>query len=79
MSIRWSNVVAIALAIFAVVIGLKCSRQIGQLLSSIAETNAGAGLGKGSGGPLVALMAFGLLLVTIVAIVRILQNDRSEK
>lgn len=77
MSIRWSNVVAMALAVFALVVGLKCSRQIGELFSAMTE--AGAGQGRGPDGRVVGLMAFGLVLVMIVAIVRILQNNRSDK
>jgi hypothetical protein len=77
MTIRWPNVVALALAVFALVVGLKCSRQIGELFSGL--TAAGAGQGPGPDGRVLGLMAFGLVLVVVVAIVRILQNNRSDK
>lgn len=69
MSIRWSNIAVLILAVCAVVLGLWAHRQIAALLSGLGQ---GHDLREHNTG----LIALGMVLLTLVAIVRILVSSR---
>ncbi len=72
MKIKWNNVVVLALVVFALVIGLRFLPEIGGLLSTLSQV-------RPHGDPqqrVLGLMAFGLICVTLVAVVRILVNNK---
>ncbi len=75
MKIRWSNIVVLLLIVFALVVGIKAYRQITEFLSNMGNI----GSGHSSHEQTFGLIAFGLILVTIVAIVRILQDNGRNK
>ena len=72
--IRWRNLIALALVVFAVVVGLKTYPQIAAFLSSMKSVGPGGDTGDRTFG----LMAFGLIVLTIVAVVRILKDGESR-
>jgi hypothetical protein len=74
MRIKWSNVVAMALAIFGLLLGIKLAGPMSEFLSNLGTIGGTHNRQQ----QFLGMMAFGLVLVTIVAIVRILQNNRSE-
>ena len=74
MEIRWNNVIALALAVFALVVAVKAHGQIGAFLSTMTAV-----------GPLhspeertMGLVAFGLVIICTVAVVAILQTNRRD-
>ena len=72
MQIKWSNVIVLVLAAFALVIGLRNLPAIGAFLSTVSHIGP-------RGDPeqrIFGLMSFGLIMVTIVAVVRILVNNK---
>ena len=71
MDIRWSNVVAFGLAIFAFVIFLKTHQQISTFFSTIRSI----GPGHDTDQQVMGLAAVGLIALTIVAIVKIVINS----
>ncbi len=75
MRIRWSNVVALGLVLVALWIALLMSTEIAAFLSTLGDI----GPGHTPDQQLKGLMAFGLLAVTLVALIRLLlHNDRRD-
>jgi len=74
MTIRWANVIAVALAILALVVGLKARHQIVELFSAFADIGSHPSPEERTW----ALAALGLVLVSLVAIARILSTSRSK-
>lgn len=72
MTIRWANVVAVALAILALVVGLRERHQIAELFSAFTDIGSHPSPEERTW----ALAALGLVLVSLVAIVRILVSGR---
>lgn len=67
MTIKWANVVAFALAIFALVLIIKMPGEMGAFLATMQFI--------GSGNPeeeVIGLLAFGLVMLLIVAVVKII-------
>jgi len=69
--IRWRNIIALALLVFAVVVLSKTYRQIAAFLSTMAAVGPEGDTTELTFG----LMAFGLLVITVVAVVRILKDS----
>ena len=72
MQIKWSNVMALALVVFALVVGLRQLPEITDFLSTVSHIGP-------HGDPeqrTLGLMAFGLIMITIVAVVRILVDRK---
>ena len=72
MQIKWSNVIALALMVFALVVGLRHLPEIADFLSTVSHIGP-------HGDPqqrIFGLMAFGLIMVIIVAVVRILVDRK---
>ncbi len=72
MQIKWSNVIALALAVFALVVGLRHLPEISEFISAVSHIGP-------RGDPeqrIFGLMAFGLMMITIVAVVRILVDRK---
>ena len=72
MQIKWSNVIALALVVFALVVGLRHLPEIGEFLSTISHIGPRGDPQQRTSG----LMAFGLIMVTIVAVIRILVDRK---
>ena len=72
MEIRWPNVFVFALAVFALVVALKRHREIGAFL----ETMETIGTGHDPHEQMLGLMAFGLVIITILALAIILKGSR---
>ena len=70
MKIKWKNVIALMLAIFALTVWLKAGPQILEFLSAIPKVEPSGDRNDRTFG----LMGFGLICVTVVAIVKILTN-----
>ena len=71
MEIRWRNIIALSLLVFALVVLLKAYRQITAFLSTMAEVGPGSDSRELTCG----LMAFGLIIIAVVAVVRILKDS----
>ena len=72
MQVKWSNVMALALIVFALVVGLRHLPEITDFLSTISHIGP-------HGDPkqrVFGIMAFGLIMVTVVAVVRILVDRK---
>lgn len=72
MQIKWNNLIALALLVFAFVVGLRYLPQIGEFLATLSQVGPGGDPDQRTFG----LMAFGLVLVLIVAVVKILTNRK---
>lgn len=72
MQIRWANIIATLLGVFVAVMLLRHWPSIRAFLASMSDI----GPGHEPGDKLVGLVAFGLVLVGIVAIVKILTHGR---
>jgi len=68
--IRWRNIIALALLVFAVVVVSKTYRQIAAFVSTMSDVGPRGDTTELTFG----LMAFGLLVITVVAVVRILKD-----
>ena len=73
VEIKWTNLIAFALALFALVIVLTMPRTIVSFLATMKNI----GPGHTPEEQTLGLIAFGLLLVTIVALARIAASRRS--
>jgi len=71
MEIRWRNIIALALLIFALLVLLKAYRQITAFLSTMTAVGPGSDSKELTFG----LMAFGLMIIAVVAVVRILKDN----
>ena len=71
MEIRWRNIIALAVLVFALVVLSKAYRQIAAFLSTMVAVGPGGDVTELTFG----LMAFGLLVITVVAVVRILKDS----
>lgn len=72
MQIKWSNLIALVLTAFALLVGLRHLPEISEFLSTVSHIGP-------RGDPeqrIFGLMAFGLIMVTIVAVVRILVDRK---
>ena len=72
MQIKWNNVIALALVVFALVVGLRHLPEISEFISTLSHVGP-------RGDPeqrTLGLMAFGLIMVTVVAVVRILVDRK---
>ncbi len=72
MQVKWTNVISLALVVFAFVTGLRYLPEIGGFLSTLSHIGP-------RGDPeqrIFGLMAFGLILVTVVGVIRILTNNK---
>ena len=67
MEIRWRNIFALFLVIVLLAICWKAAPEIRMLLGSLRDVGPGSPRGRETG-----LMAFGLICILIVAIVKIL-------
>ena len=68
MRIKWKNITAILLVIFGLIVWVKAGPQIMEFLSAIPKVSP-------SGNPddrIVGLMGFGLILITLICLARIL-------
>lgn len=72
MEIRWPNVFVFALAVLALVVALKRHHEIAAFLGAMDRI----GPGNTPGEQMLGLIAFGLLVVTILALALILKNGR---
>ena len=72
MQIKWRNVVVISLVVFALLVARWFSPIIGQFLETISQVGPRGDPAQRTFG----LMAFGLILVLIVAIVKILTDKK---
>ncbi len=73
MELRWANVVAFALAIGALVVALKMHRQMYTFLSTMGSIGTSHDPSEVTAG----LIAFGLLAVSLLGLIKILtHNDR---
>ena len=72
MQIRWNNIVALALAVLALIVAVKARHQILELLSSVKAIGPGSDPAERTLG----ILVLGLIAITTVAIIRILQNNR---
>jgi len=70
MEIRWRNIIPLALLVFALVVLSKAYRQIVAFLSTMTAVGPGSDSRELTCG----LMAFGLMIVAVVAVVRILKD-----
>lgn len=70
MQIRWRNVIALALVVFAGVVGMKTYPQIAAFVSSIKAV----GPGHDSEDRTVGLIAFGVVAITVVVLIRVLRD-----
>ena len=71
MEIRWRNLFAFALAVFALVVAVKGRHEIGAFLATLGAL----GPGHTPDEQTVGLVAFGLLAVTILALALILKSN----
>ena len=67
MTIKWANVVALALAIFALVLILKMPGEMGAFMATMRYIGSG-----NRDEEMMGLLAFGLVMVLIVAVVKII-------
>ncbi|HUT56842.1 MAG TPA: hypothetical protein VNA25_03080 [Phycisphaerae bacterium] len=74
MTIRWANVIAVALAILALVVGLRERHRIAELFSAFTDIGSHPSPEERTW----ALAALGLVLVSLVAVVKILSTSRSK-
>jgi len=72
MRVKWKNVLAVMLAIFALIVWVKAGPQISQFLSAIPRIGPNGDRDDCTYG----LMGFGLICVTVVVIVKILANRK---
>lgn len=72
MQIRWANIIALALAILALIVAVKARYQIAELLSTVKAIGPGGDPDERTLG----ILALGLIAISAVGIVRILQNNR---
>ena len=77
MEIRWNNLIALAMVIAAIVLVVKNPVEIGSFLGSMKAIGPGHTMEEKAMG----LVAFGLIGVLIVAVVRIVvrNNERGQK
>jgi hypothetical protein len=74
MTLRWANIIAVALAVLALVVGLRERHQIAELFSAFTDIGSHPSPEERTW----ALAALGLALVSLVAIVKILSTSRSK-
>ena len=75
MKIKWTNLFALCLGLFALVLVLKLPGPIASFLSTIREIGPGHDPEQQTRG----LLAFGLVVVSLLALVRILvRTDRRD-
>ena len=74
MTIKWTNIIALALVLAAVVVILTVPREIGAFLGTIRYIDGGDPHDE-----MMGLMAFGLLLLLIVAVVKIAINGDGKR
>ncbi len=67
MEIKWTNIICLALVIFAIILMVKTPHQIGAFLSTMKDI----GPEHSHEEKTVGLLAFGLLMVIIVALAKI--------
>jgi len=72
MRIRWENVFALALVALLVYLIVRCGKPVHDL---VTQTFSPSGW-ESQGQQIISVMVFGLILVVIVAIVRILVSGR---
>ena len=72
MEIRWPSVFVFALAVFALVVALKRHREIAAFLAGMERI----GPGHDTNEQILGLIAFGILVVMILALAVILKDDR---
>ena len=70
MQINWAGIVCLALAIFVIVIVVRAHNKIAAFLGTMAQI----GPGHASDEKLVGLIAFSLVVLTIVGLVKILSQ-----
>jgi len=76
MEVRWRNVIALALALIAIVVIVKAPGEIGAFLASMRDVGPDHTPQEQTMG----LLAYGLVLLAIVAVVKIVtQNNGSDK
>ena len=74
MRIKWNNILALAMVTFAVVIAVGLRDEIRAFLGTMAAM----GPGHEPQQQMLGLIAFSLLIVTLVAIVAICRNTRGD-
>lgn len=79
MRVKWSNVVALGLLTVIVIVLMSNLEPIMATLSSLREVGPGAGAGASMEDRTYGLMVLGLLLVTIVAVVKIVIHGGSKQ
>ena len=75
MEIKWPNVAAFALAIFAFIMAIRMHEQISAFLGSMGHLGSSPSIADRTHG----LMAFGMLMVVLVGVLRILSNSQNGK
>lgn len=73
MEIKWNNLIALALLIFALVLTIKNLPEIVAFLSTMNDIGPGNGYRRED--RVMGLMCLGLIVITIVAIVKILTTN----
>jgi hypothetical protein len=74
MEIKWSNIVAFALAIITFIVFIKNYPSIAEFINSLGRIGPGHQPGDWTSG----LVAFGLIGILVVAIVAILNNGKGN-
>ena len=74
MGIKWSNVVVFAMGIFAFFTAVRMQDQIFSFFGTMASYGPGSSVNDNVHG----LMAFGLLIVVVLALVKIVLNSQNS-
>lgn len=75
MEIKWSNVAVFALLIFAFFAAISMHEDIGAFLGMMRHLGSNSSIANRTHG----LMAFGLLMVVLVAVLKILIRSQNDK
>lgn len=76
MEVKWRNVIALALALFAIAVIVKAPGEMGAFLASMQNVGPDHTPQEQTMG----LLAYGLVLIAIVAVVKIvIQNNDTDK
>ena len=75
MRIKWHNLIFLALIIFGIVLVYNMPRELGAVAATVGSLNQA---GYSEREQLIGFLAYGLLLVVIVAVVKIVVNKQDK-